>query len=143
MDYTAECRVGRLVEARLNGLRSIDAVTQFWEALRQAFAVAGPHAVICADWRGAHVMAPEVAAEMISLLSKGNAHLERSAVLLAPGHATFSLQVERVMRVANNPSRRTFRDPFEMERFLAEVLGPGERAVRERMRAFLHDVARA
>ena len=51
MDYTAECRVGRLVEARLLGLRSIDAVNQFWDALRKAFTVAGPSAVICADWR--------------------------------------------------------------------------------------------
>lgn len=136
MSYTAECRVGRVVEARLLELRSKSEVAQFWEALRQAFGVAGQHAVVCADWRKAHIMAPEVAAEMIDLLSKGNTHLDKSGILLAPGQATFGLQVERVVKLANSPARKTFRDVLEMERFLSEGLDPAERA---RIRAFLSE----
>src|SRR5438105_1563106 len=57
--YTAECRVGRLVEARLFTLTSVEEVTQFQSAMRAAFVVAGSRSIICADWRAADLLAPD------------------------------------------------------------------------------------
>ena len=129
-----DCRVGRLVEARLVSLRSVDEVVTFEQAMAAAFARAGVRSVICADWRQANILAPEVAARLRDLLTRGNTHLERSAVLLAREHATFNLQVERVVREAASPGRRTFRDPEAMLAWLAETLTPAEHA---RATAFL------
>jgi hypothetical protein len=124
--YTVDCKVGRLVEARLFILHSVDDVTSFQGAMRDAFRRAGPRSVICADWRRATLLAPDVAEAMIGLLRVGNAFFERSAILLGRDQAIFSMQVERVVREAASPSRRTFRDALRMRRWLAEVLDDDE-----------------
>ena len=90
--------------------------------------------MVCADWRQANILAPAVAERLTGLLQRGNPHVERSAILLAREHATFNLQVERLVREAKNPARRTFRDTESMVTFLGEVLTPAETA---HARAFL------
>jgi hypothetical protein len=132
--FSADCRVGRLVEARLIHLRNTGDVDEFTQSLRRAFTAAGARAIVCADWRQAQVLPPEAADGMIGLLKWGNAKFERSAVLLAREHATFNLQVERVIREAGNPARRAFRSVDEMIAWLGEILGPDER---RRMLEFL------
>jgi hypothetical protein len=118
----ADCAVGRLVEAGFESLPTVGDVTAFQKAMLAAFAKAGPNAVICADWRSADLLAPDVADALIELLKRGNRHFERSAVLLSAAHATFNLQVERLVRQAGNPARRTFRDPERMLVWLGEIL---------------------
>jgi hypothetical protein len=124
--FTVDCKVGRLVEARLFQLQSADEVSIFQAAMRDGFRKAGPKSVICADWRPAGVLSPEVAEGIIGLLRVGNAFFERSAILLAQDQALFGMQVERVVREARNPSRRTFRDSLKMRKWLAEVLDAEE-----------------
>src|SRR4051794_35037176 len=119
--YTADCRVGRLVEARLYTLQTVDEVTAFQSAMRDAFRRAGPRSVICADWRAATLLAPDVADALMGLLRVGNAYFERSAILLGKDQAIFGMQVERVVREAASPTRRTFRDTLKMREWLAEV----------------------
>jgi len=41
-------------------------------------------------------------------------HVERTALLIGDS-AIFSLQVERMIREANNPNRRAFRNGYELE----------------------------
>jgi hypothetical protein len=132
--YNVEARVGRLVEARFVSLADVDEVSRFERAMADGFAAAGGRAVVCADWRQANILRPDVAERLLALLQRGNPFVERSAILLAPGHATFSLQVERLVREAKNPARRTFRDTESMVAFIAEVLTPAETA---HARAFL------
>jgi hypothetical protein len=132
--YTVGVVVGRLVEARLFTLEKVDQVAELEEAMRGAFSRAGNKSVICADWRAANVLAPPVADRLIDLLSKGNPFLERSAVLLAREHATFNLQVERLVRQANNPARKAFRDVAPLQLWLDEILTPAEQV---RLREFL------
>jgi hypothetical protein len=124
--YSAECIVGRLVEARLFVLQTVDEVSAFQGAMRDAFRRAGPKSVICADWRAANLLAPDVADALIALLKVGNAFFERSAILLGTEQALFGMQVERVVREAASPARRTFRDALTMRRWLAEVLNADE-----------------
>jgi hypothetical protein len=134
--FSAECRVGRLVEARLLAPRTTQQIADFTDALRRTFQAAGPSCVICADWRMTHLLAPDVADALVQLLRRGNAHVERSGVLLPNNDALFGLQVERVFREANHPSRRAFRRASVMRAWLAEVLDPEET---RRLNAFLVD----
>lgn len=102
-------------------------VQRFLEQMRLAFKVAGD-SVICADWRQALVLPPSAGDALLELLRQGNRHFIRSAVLLAPENAIFSLQVERLCREAGNPARRTFRDVKPFLAWLREVLTPLESA---------------
>jgi hypothetical protein len=132
--FTVECRVGRVVEARLRALRDANDVAGWQEAMRAAFVQARRKCVVCADLRAINLLSPPVADLMIGVLEKGNAHLDRSAILVPLEGASFHLQAERAVREARNPARRTFRDPREMAAWLDEVLDDTERA---RVRAFL------
>jgi hypothetical protein len=134
-----DCKVGRLIEARLFLLQTVDEVTAFQSAMRDAFQRVGPRSIICADWRPASILSPEAADAMIGLLRVGNAFFERSAILLAQDQAIFGMQVERVVREAASPARRTFRDPLKMRRWLAEVLDEDEV---ERMNEFFREIRR-
>lgn len=133
--FSAECRIGRLVEARLEWLNTPDEVADFTRAMQGAFAKAGPASVICADWRAASVMAPAVGDALIGLLRRGNKHFSRSAVLLSGTSGTLNLQVERLFREAGNDHRRAFKATPPMLQWLAEALTPDEL---ERAGDFLH-----
>jgi hypothetical protein len=136
--FSVDWKVGRLVEARLIAPHTPQEIVDFTESLRRIFAVAGKSCVICADWRMANLLAPEVADALVDLLRQGNSHFERSAVLLAGRNPVFELQVERVIREAANPSRRVFRKVPEMRAWLSEILSPAETW---RVREFLDEHA--
>lgn len=123
--FSAECRVGRLVEARLGWMNDAADVQRFLEQMRLAFKLAG-NSVICADWRQALVLPPSAGDALLELLRQGNRHFVRSAVLLAPENAVFGLQVERLCREAGNPARRTFRHVDPLLAWLGEILTPLE-----------------
>ena len=125
--FSAECSVGRLVEARLSWVNDADDVRHFLERMQVAFKIAGD-SVICADWRQAMVLPPSASDALLGLLRQGNRHFVRSAILLAPENAVFSLQVERLCREAGNPARRTFREVEPFRAWLGEVLTPAESA---------------
>jgi hypothetical protein len=126
--FTVEVRAGRLIEARLVSLADVDEVIRFERAMGEAFGSVGGRSVVCADWRQANILAPPVAERLIALLQRGNPHVERSAILLAREHATFNLQVERLVREAQNPARKTFREAAAMVDYLGDALTPGEKA---------------
>jgi hypothetical protein len=132
--FTVECRVGRVVEARVMTLRDADDVSQFGLAMRAEFMRARRKCVICADVRGIALLSPTVSDLMIGVLASGNPHLERSTLLLPVTGAAFHLQAERIVRDSKCDDRRTFRNPHELAAWLDEVLDDAERA---RVRAFL------
>jgi hypothetical protein len=101
-------------------------VAAFQLAMRSAFLVAGPKSVICADWRKADVFPPAVGDALIALLKAGNRRFQRSAILLPPTHATFNLQVERLLREAQNPERQAFRAPMPMLAWIGTMLSEDE-----------------
>jgi hypothetical protein len=136
--FTVEHRVGRLVEARLFAPRSVEEVHTFREGMRSAFVAAGARCLICADWRGANLLAPPVADALVDLLRRGNRHFERSAVLLPERAPLFALQVERVVREAASPVRRTFVAPSALCAWLGEMATDEEK---RRMAAFLSESA--
>ncbi len=131
--WTIAVNAGRLVEGRPHSLRTKhDAIAYCAEyrllvpPLRRA--------VICADYREISVFPPEVADELARLMGDMNPYVERSAILVAPEHATNALQVNRFVQETRNESRRRFTDTHQLARWLGEVLDSNER---ERLVQFL------
>ena len=54
-------------------------------------------------------------------------------MLLSPTNAIFSLQLERLLREAQNPARRAFRDAQPLLKWLSEILTPEELARAKQM----------
>ena len=88
----------------------------------------------CADIRRVQLFPPDVADALIGLLTSVNATFERSAIVLPDEAATFAMQMERLVRNAKSPARRTFRDAGGAQRWLSEILSGPES---ERLGAFL------
>jgi hypothetical protein len=125
--------VGRLVEVRPEALPNVDAVGAIGAAIGKAIRAAGGEALFCVDWRRLRILAPPVADALVVLMKSGNPRLVRSAALIG-AQAAFGLQVDRVLRSADNPSRRAFRDPEELLGWIGEVATAEEAA---QARAFL------
>jgi hypothetical protein len=130
---------GSLVVARWHNMNDVADAVAFRSAIQAAVTATQP-AVICADWRAALVVSPDVAEVVSTMLRGANALLQRSAILLTHEHATFNLQTERLVREAGNPNRRTFRDAASLVAWLSEVLSPEENRAAE---AFLAEGAAA
>lgn len=132
-DWYVAVKVGRVVEGRPLVLKTREAAAAYCAEFRRLVPPLG-RAIICADYRAISVFAPEVAEELKSLLEDMNPFIERSAVLVAPDHATGVMQVGRVVKETHNQQRRRFTDVAKMLVWLEEVLTPAESA---RVTAFL------
>jgi hypothetical protein len=95
--------------------------------LRRTIGAIGGTVVVCTDLTDARVFAPEVTEAFVKAMKADNPKIERSAILLSGRSAIFLLQLERMIREAANPARRSFRDLHELGGWLAPVLSPGER----------------
>jgi hypothetical protein len=124
--YEVRHDAGRLILTRLLSLRSTQDLQEALASVGRLVAKIGDPVVVCTDWRPIDVFPPEIADMMLTALQKGNNAILRSAILQAPTAAVFQLQVERVLRAAQNPSRRAFRDPALMLAWLGEVLDAEE-----------------
>jgi hypothetical protein len=103
-------------------------------ALRAAVtAIPGP-VLICSDVSEARTFSDRTVQQFVSLMKADNPKVERSAFLLDPGAATFALQLERMVREASSPARRTFREARALTEWLLPLLTPQEA---EALEAFL------
>jgi hypothetical protein len=122
---TCEMPVGRLMEIRVAaGYRAVADVDEMIQMMvdRVSRLPADLKYVIAADWRGVTVMAPETAARARVMLSKANARVERSSILTAVDQSTSNLQVQRLVREAENENRRHFVSARAQHAWLAEIL---------------------
>jgi hypothetical protein len=129
MANTCEIRVGRLMEIKVDqGFRCAEDVRWMIASMAKAATRldAGVKYLIAADWRGVTIMSPEVAAEARAMLARNNPRVERSAILTLPEQSTTSLQVQRLVREAENAQRRHFIDIREQCGWLAQVLSEAE-----------------
>ena len=128
---TCEFRVGRLLEIRVaHGYRSVEDVEEMIGMMVERVS-ALPHElryVIAADWRHVTVMSPETAARARAMLSKANARVERSSILTHGDQSLTNLQVQRLVREAENENRRHFISAREQYLWLSEVLSREESA---------------
>jgi hypothetical protein len=84
--------------------------------------------VVCCDLTEARTFSPDTTALFVRVMKADNPRLERSAFLVGAHSATFVLQIERMLREANNPARRTFRDTSELVEWLRPSLTAPEQA---------------
>jgi hypothetical protein len=123
--YSIENRVGKLVEVRIWSPVSMEEATRWG---REHEAVVGSivgHYVCFVDVVEATVFPQDVVEAYISTM-KNEPRLLRTATLLGSS-PTLGLQIQRMLREANNPERKAFREPRELEAWLGALLGPPER----------------
>jgi hypothetical protein len=134
---TCEFVVGRLLEIRVAaGYRSVEDIDEMINMIRKNVGKLPPSEkfAIAADWRTVGIMRPETAARARAMLMSVNPRVTRSAILTLPENPTQNLQVVRLIREAENESRRHFTVAADLAAWLSEVLSPDETA---RLRTFL------
>ncbi|HLM74340.1 MAG TPA: hypothetical protein VK459_16655 [Polyangiaceae bacterium] len=133
---TVAHKVGRLVEVRIITPVTAEEIQGMGQRIGFAYTACAPRPIVgCTDLRGANLFPMDLAEQVATVMKTGNPRIERGAILVGES-ALFSLQVERVVREAGNPSRRAFRVRAELEAWLAEVLTPFER---QRVKHFLKE----
>jgi hypothetical protein len=126
--------VGRLLESRFVSPMSAEELKDFERqraALRER---TSRERVVVMDFRRAAVLPPELADGLAGLLHGPNPALLRNGVLVST--AVMAMQLQRIVREADNDCRRVFRERRELEAWLGEILDAGERA---RLKQFLDD----
>lgn len=123
--YTIHRRVGRLVEITIRSPVTLDEAVRWRQDHDAAVnAVSGPY-VCFVDVVDATVFPPEVADAYVATM-RNEPRLLRTGILLN-ADPVLALQVQRMVREGNVPTRRTFHASPELEAWLGEVLVPAER----------------
>jgi hypothetical protein len=136
--FTAEIRVGRLLEVRMRSpLPLFEAQALIAEIRRLVKGTRAPSLGVI-DLRGVRLLDPDVVDFLGELMRRDNPWLARNAFILAEASAVKTLQMERMLNEGGSASRRGFRGRKEAEAWLGEVLGDDEKA---RLRAFLDEAA--
>lgn len=130
--YSTRHLAGRLVAIRIRSPFEQSDLKPHYENASRVLAAAPPgKLVFCVDLREATTFTQEVSAALLERMQHDNPRIERSGFMLAGG-AVFAMQIERMVRQAALPHRRTFREVGECVRWLSEVLGVEERAALSR-----------
>ncbi len=139
MPHRNSCRVvvGRLLEVNVrHGLRTMQDVEDMTRQFRAAIDAAASTVryVVVADWGTAGVLSPAIAARAGQMMTTNNKRIERSALLHAGDSSTATLQLVRLIRETETPSRRLFTHADRLQLWLRDVLSEAEQ---ERLHAFL------
>jgi hypothetical protein len=131
--WSIQRNVGRLVEIRIWSPVSVEETIPWQRAHDQVIAsIEGPYACLV-DLVDATVFPQDVVAAYVATM-KDEPRLLRTATLLNES-PTFGMQIQRMIREADHPGRRAFRDSEELARWLGEVLDAPER---DRLDAYLY-----
>jgi hypothetical protein len=133
--------VGRLVEVRFAGNPTEEEFTSWTRAcetcLRECHARTGKPEVCLTDLRSSRLFSPAVTDRLIAVMRVDNRALDRNA-LLATGGATFTMQLQRLVResYSGESRRRVFTEVDPSLVWLDEILTPAERT---RLREFMRE----
>lgn len=133
-----DCKVGRFIETRWVTPITGAHVDRFLTRTSAIMRGSSGSFVVFADLEQATILPPEWIDRVVEMLRVDNGRIERNGMLLG-GSATFAMQVERMIRQANNPARRTFREMNELEDWITPVLNPMELARFNAFRAQSND----
>jgi hypothetical protein len=119
--YLVRNPAGRLVTLRLASPVDLAECQRAVDDIQQVLSGVVGKARIATDLTRARTFPQEVADRFTRLMKADNPKVERSAFLLSSTGATFGLQIERMIREAASPSRRSFLNPSELVAWLADV----------------------
>jgi hypothetical protein len=128
--------IGKLVLIHVTSIASLEEIGSFQSEVMHCVNETAVKAIVVVDLRTPRIFAPDVATALEEMLKRANPRIHRSAVLLAKEHAVFSLQLERIIREARNPARRTFRNSEELSQWLHDHLNAREA---DQLEAFLRE----
>ena len=137
--YSVTNRVGRLIEAWITTPVSLDeANRQFLETRTcvNTLAATGRKVVIICDFTQVQLFAPEVSDKLLQIMRGDTPHIDRVGFWINDAQPMFNLQLQRMIREAGSPARRTFPRRMAIESWLGERLSQPER---ERLHAFLDE----
>jgi hypothetical protein len=124
--YSIENHVGRLIEIRIWSPVSVGEAGR-WGREHESVVGSMTGSYACfVDVVDATVFPQDVVDALLESM-KHEPRLLRTATLLSPS-PTLGLQIQRMLREANHPERRAFRDPRDLEAWLGSVLTQPERA---------------
>lgn len=83
-------------------------------------------AIVCADLSAARTFSLATAERFVLFMKSTNLKIERSGLLVGEDSPTLLLQLERMVKEAANPARRTFRCPRQLYGWLALTLSREE-----------------
>jgi hypothetical protein len=132
---TVEIREGKLLEMRLVSPMSAADVDEFLNQTKGIVRDLRSSLVGCTDLREARILSPDAVSKLTEMMRFDNPRIVRNAILVGEG-AVFSMQIERMVREAGSPLRRSFRETGEACTWLASVL---TRPEQRRLRAFIDE----
>ncbi|MDQ3032811.1 MAG: hypothetical protein M3Y87_10365 [Myxococcota bacterium] len=105
--YRVERRAGRLIEAKVFGLRTREDADEYGAAIIAAVrAHPGKEApVLCADHREVVIYPQPAADRLVELFRPNNSRFERIAILVAATNVTITMQLDRLTREAGFRAR--------------------------------------
>jgi hypothetical protein len=123
---SAEHRAGRLIALRVETPVAMDELQAALIRFGGFAAKIEGKFIPVADCRGATVLSPDASERFIALMRNDNPRIERAGILLSASAASFSLQLERMVREAGNPRRRTFHAASQLCDWMGEITTPLE-----------------
>lgn len=96
--------------------------------VRQTVLNASRPLVFFTDWRGNARLDDDIIDTVVWIMRRDNPQIERTGLLISPGHAQMKQHAERVVDEANNPVRRVFDDPARCREWLVPLLDDAETA---------------
>jgi hypothetical protein len=143
--WVVQNRVGRLVEARVFGLRTREEVDAYSREIG-IILMRTPkdvRPILCADHRPVVTYSPAVVDRLVEIFQQLNDRLERVAIIVARSNATLVAQLQQMVKKADLPNRaarKVVHTADDADAHLAPVCQPDELS---RMRDFLDDWAGA
>jgi len=137
--FSVEMHVGRLIEIVMSSPLPLPEVEGLIRDVRMNVMAASEPVLICVRMERLRVMLPEATEPLLGMLRRDNPKVVRSGYLLAQRYGSLAMQVDRIVREANNPNRRWFTQLDELRTFIDEVARPDESA---RLAAFLAPTSR-
>ncbi len=123
--FSIKCRVGRFVELRFGSIFTLSEMPVFRSRLADLMRAQPAKIVFCTDLRALEKFGPEEEKALITLMQTDNPRIEKSAMLVnASGR--FGVQVLKMIQEAENRARRVFREPADVQTWLAPVLTAAE-----------------
>jgi uncharacterized lipoprotein YmbA len=133
--FVVDFQVGRLLEARVHVLQTVEHVDAFGVVLRETMQrMPSLPCVLCADHRWANPYPQPVTDRLVEMFHSLNTSLERVSIVVGTAKPTLYMQMRRVAREAAHAARQVFQEPEGALEHLAAALTTAELA---RAREFL------
>ena len=119
-------QVGRLIEVIFETPTTPSEWRELAKQLSSIHSQSTERYMYCANMAKAKLFQPEEVVLLKRIMEQDNPRLLRTAMYLGSNSAVLLLQMERLIREAASPARKTFRDPQKLINWMSEVATSNE-----------------